>query len=142
MRAMASVESRTVDFWANVEKSDGCWNWTRAISAAGYGVFWWLGKIRLTHRLSYEMAVGKIPDGLVLDHLCRNPKCCNPSHLEAVPQVTNVRRGEGITNAKRSQTHCIHGHSLEDALVKPGNRRDCRECNRIRCTEYRKKRGN
>lgn len=143
MRPMATAQARAVDFWMNVVKHDGgCWEWGRAISAAGYGMFWWEGKVKLTHRLAYEMMVGKIPAGLVLDHLCKNTKCCNPAHLEPVTQKINVYRSDAVTAKKRLQTHCIHGHSLENAIIKKDGRRDCRECDRARCAKYRAKRGN
>ncbi len=83
-----------------------CWNWT-GNNYLGYG------RMRVsttkhshTHRVSYEYFRGKIPNGLHIDHLCRNPSCCNPDHLEPVPPRENMRRGFcGIL-----RTHCKRGH--------------------------------
>jgi hypothetical protein len=77
--------------WPRVDKTDSCWNWTGAVSTAGYGQIRF-GKVLYTHRVSYEALVGPIPDGLELDHLCRNRRCCNPDHLEAVEPAENQRR--------------------------------------------------
>lgn len=79
-----------------------CWVWTGA-TRGGYGrvKLSTLGQTVSTHRLSYEHHVGPIPDGKVLDHLCRNRACMNPAHLEPVTHQENIRRGEA---GKRKQT--------------------------------------
>ena len=61
--------------------------------SSGYGIVTICGKKYYTHRVAYEELVGPIPDGLVLDHLCRNRRCCNPEHLEPVTDGENTRRG-------------------------------------------------
>ena len=75
---------------------DGCWAWTGAKKTGGYGNMWWNGKMRMAHRMWYEALRGRIPEGLVIDHLCQQESCVNPWHLEAVTQAVNVRRGYGI----------------------------------------------
>lgn len=72
---------------------NGCWDWNAAKDGRGYGVFKFNGKIRKAHRVSYEMHVMEIPEGLVVDHLCGNKSCVNPEHLEPVTQHENVLRG-------------------------------------------------
>lgn len=75
----------------------GCHLWAGAKCHNGYGVAW-LSFPRSTcraHRVTYEVAKGPIPSGLVLDHLCRVKQCVNPSHLEPVTNATNQRRGAG-----------------------------------------------
>jgi hypothetical protein len=70
-----------------------CWVWMRSLTSTGYGQ-WNVGRHRtlLAHRILWEDQNGPIPEGLELDHLCRNPRCVNPEHLEAVTHVENLRR--------------------------------------------------
>lgn len=68
----------------------GCWVWRGRTNRDGYGK---IGRQTLAHRAYYEALVGPIPDGLTIDHLCRNRACVNPDHMEPVPAVENVRRG-------------------------------------------------
>lgn len=80
-------------FFSHVEVGD-CWEWTAGTINGGYGLFQEsAGKGMVAHRWLWLYIVGPIPDGLVLDHLCRNPPCVNPDHLEPVSQAENVRRG-------------------------------------------------
>lgn len=117
-------------FWSNVNKTDGCWLWTATVSSGtGYGWF----RRRGAHRVAYELAVGPIPDGLVIDHLCRVKLCVRPDHLEPVTNRENVLRGSHpAVVAFRSGT-CQKGHPMADAYVRPDTgSRMCRECSRIR----------
>lgn len=88
-------------------------------------------KIILAHRDAYEKKHGKIPDGLVIDHLCRNGLCVNVKHLEAVTNVENVMRGEGAPAKNARKTHCLRGHALTpDNVFNRKNRRACKTCDR------------
>jgi hypothetical protein len=81
-------------FWAGVDRSggdDSCWLWQRGKSTAGYGVSWHIDKVWYTHRLSYEIAYGPIPPGLMVLHSCDTPACCNPAHLRTGTQADNMR---------------------------------------------------
>jgi hypothetical protein len=83
----------------------GCWRWTGAHIPQGYGHFKAAGhSSRRVHRVSYEVFVGPIPDGLQLDHLCGIRDCINPEHLEVVTPAENVARWA------RAITHCPQGH--------------------------------
>ena len=103
----------------------GCWEWTGYRTTSGYGRVQVDGRSGYSHRVMYETTVGPIPDGLQLDHLCRNPPCCNPDHLEPVTPRENTRRGSG----HGKETHCPQGHPYEgDNLKLYRGRRYCRTC--------------
>lgn len=111
----------------------GCWEWTMSIDAQGYGRISIDGySAYAVHRASYETFVGPIPDGLVIDHLCRNRCCCNPDHLETVTMQVNTLRGEGAGAKNARKTHCIRGHEFTEAnTYRYGDGwRACRACRR------------
>lgn len=74
----------------------GCWLWQGEMNRNGYGRVWVNGKRLMSHRVTYELLVGPIADGLVLDHLCKNRACCNPEHLEPVTIRENTLRGNAV----------------------------------------------
>lgn len=133
-------DSRLPDrFWVKVRSNPntGCWEWIGQTSPTGYGVFKFSSKMRRSHRVAYEVLVDLVPDGLVLDHLCRVRNCVNPAHLEPVTQAENVRRG--VTPPRKGRelkprTHCPQGHPYDEAnsYVRGNGRRMCRACMRIR----------
>lgn len=89
-----------------------CWLWTAGRSSGGYGMLRANGKPVYTHRVAYEIWKGPIPEGLTIDHLCRVRACCNPAHLEAVTNQTNILRGAGFAAVHAATTHCPRGHAL------------------------------
>ena len=127
-------------FWEKVKVRDStCWEWTAA-KYIGYGRFWNQGRMVLAHRFSYQLFGGVIPEWLEIDHLCRNRKCVNPSHLEVVTRRENVKRGlspEVQRQRQLSKTHCPQGHPYDEVntYIRPDNGRDCRTCNRQRKKE-------
>lgn len=125
--------------------TNGCWQWIGGSCPLGYGRFFIGGKgfkkYTGPHRFSYETFVGPIPAGRVIDHLCRNPSCVNPDHLEAVTVRENTLRGIGLTARLAQQTHCKRGHELSGdnvRLVFRGNTRmrHCRACQQVRPRPY------
>jgi hypothetical protein len=110
----------------------GCWIWNGSRTPAGYGnMNLGNGKYGHAHRVTYEHHHGPIPDGLVLDHLCRVRECVNPSHLEAVTERENLRRGESPAWRSHNSGVCQRGHSLADARRHPDGRViNCRTCRR------------
>ena len=126
-------------FWAKVEVSDStCWEWT-AGKSRGYGGFWVGEHVVRAHRFLWEQINGVVPEGLELDHLCRNRRCVNPSHLEIVTHLENVKRG--MTGQYQvSRTHCPQGqpYDKENTYSRPnGTNRECRTCTRQRNREYK-----
>ncbi len=109
----------------------GCWEWTSRRDRGGYGkVVVSKGprserrsRTLRVHRVAYELYVGPIPDGLVIDHLCRNRACFNPDHLEPVTNHENLLRGAA------ARTHCLRDHPFDqiNTYWLNGQRR-CRRC--------------
>lgn len=117
--------------------ADGCWEWSGSTTTGGYGMKWNGERVVPAHRWSYEFHVAPIPPGLVLDHLCCNPKCVNPWHLEPVTNRVNTQRGRAaeINGARgRARTHCPYGHEFtpENTYKHARGDRQCRTCRRAR----------
>jgi hypothetical protein len=115
-----------------------CWNWKGSLATRGYGRFF-VGRSEVlprgevyAYRWAYERWVGLVPEGLELDHLCRNRACVNPAHLEPVTKRTNILRGTSFSAKNAAKTHCAQGHeyTAENTYPRKSGGRDCRECNR------------
>lgn len=141
---MAGAVTKTNEqrFWPKVDRSghpSGCWIWTGARIRTGYGRFHDVNirKVVYAHRWSYERFVGQIPDGLQIDHLCKNTSCVNPQHLEPVTCRENLMRSSGPSSIAAKKTHCVNGHIYdhENTYYWNGERR-CRACGRA---NHRKK---
>lgn len=122
-------------FWSKVEKTNECWEWKAGLNRYGYGQFNHKGRPHGAHRISWMLTQGEIPKGLVIDHLCRNRKCVNPSHMELVTLGENVRRGivhQVLSEKYASMTHCKHGHERneENIRIDKHGHRICKPCMR------------
>jgi hypothetical protein len=121
-------------FWEKVADRGNCWEWIAARDPLGYGRFWWKNQMRLAHRVAYVALVGEHASDLELDHLCRNPSCLRPDHLEPVSHALNLLRGNTFSAANAAKTHCKRGHPLNGpnliVRIKPDGRRyrACRTC--------------
>lgn len=122
------------NFWDKVEATGFCWLWTGYVRRTGYGAVGFEGRKWLVHRLAYEILVGPIPDGLVIDHLCRVKHCVNPDHLEPVTAEENTRRGFGVGAKFSRRTHCLNGHEWteENTGMRGGKWRYCKSCERTK----------
>lgn len=133
---VAERASLLVRLMERVRKTDSCWNWTGYRSRFGYGYIWTDGKTRrlVVHRVAYELLKGPIPEGLTIDHLCRNEACCNPAHMEPVTSEENLRR-------KPKPTHCKNGHpfSGDNLFLRDDGARLCHACASDRSARYRER---
>jgi hypothetical protein len=132
--AMNDTQKEFIDRWIVYDDGDPskCWRFVGSTKPDGYGRLKWDGKRKLAHRLAYELFVGAIPEGLELDHLCRQRDCANPSHLEPVTPRENVIRSDGPLAVKRRRRHesggCLaKGHPLSEW---DEARAHCRACDR------------
>jgi len=143
--------------WTQVPNQVTCWEWPGSKDGKGYGSFRLHRKVIMAHRCAYELWVGPIPQGLVIDHLCRNTSCVNPAHLEPVTIYENCRRGIEALGGRAALLRkslkkqlviggtCIAGlHKLEtEHDLSYSGRRCCRECakarKKVRQKKYRDK---
>lgn len=117
-----------------IDPETGCWNWTGSVVRTGYGqIKVRKGLVQRTHRVMYEALVGPIPEGLDLDHLCRNRRCMNPEHLEPVTERENALRGQGPAARNAMKTHCPRGHPYSGGnlyIIPSTGGRMCRTCSK------------
>lgn len=137
-----SFKSAEEHFWDKVAIGPECWIWAGARQGDGYGTFKIKGtnKTVLAHRYMYELILGAIPLGLVIDHRCRNRFCVNPAHIEPVTLYENVKRGRAWLWGPEL-TECKHGHAYTEKNTgrnKLGHRY-CRECKRVKAEAMREK---
>ena len=113
-----------------INPATGCAEWTGILNNKGYGYVSMNNKRVLVHRFMYEQVKGLIPRIFELDHLCRNRRCANPDHLEAVTHRENMIRGETTAASNARKTHCPKGHeySLMNTHIAPNGGRLCRQC--------------
>lgn len=138
----STAPSQAERFWPRVNKTETCWLWTGFTNDSGYGAFSSDGKAVRAHRWAYEDLFGPIPEGLVLDHLCRTPSCVNPSHLEPVTSDENLERGWGRRVKSGWVNSCINGHEYtpENTYTNTQGRSVCRTCSAASRRRYEQKR--
>ena len=112
-----------------------CWQWTRGISTNGYGRIKFAQRDHTIHRTFWEWTNGPIPDGLYIDHKCRNKACGNPTHLRLVtPRTNSVENSSGFAAENAAKTHCPRDHPLlgdnlaEHKRPDGSTYRSCRRC--------------
>lgn len=129
---MSAEELERFEAKISYEPMSGCWLWT-ASTSRGYGNLQMRGRSRRAHQVSYEHHVGPIPNGLVLDHLCRQRCCVNPEHLEPVTSRENVLRGDTLPARNIAAEICVNGHPFDakNTYRNPRGKRECRQCRRV-----------
>lgn len=127
---------------SSVEMAGGCRVWVGSGNGIGYGTLSVDGRTVYAHREAYAVAFGPIPDGMVVDHLCRNRACINPHHMELVTNAENIRRGVSPSAINRRKTHCKRGHRFdaENTYRDPNGGRYCKECKRMHNRNWRARR--
>ena len=145
-------------FWERVTLSDppeDCWSWRGYTNPAGYGICSLSssdGRVKTgyAHRTAYELSYGPIPEGLVIDHLCRNRSCINPTHVEVVTRALNTKRGYwpnghpgrpmGSTGGSKSANlDYTHDCTKAPQYIRPNGRAECQLCHRKSQASYRAK---
>lgn len=121
--------------WKHVIQEGDCWVWQGACHRQGYGIISANNRCIYVYKLVYKLTRGPIPTGKVLDHLCRNPPCCSPAHLEVVTPGINVLRGMAPSALNAQKTHCLRGHPFDEknTILRPDSKRrkggrQCRTC--------------
>jgi len=136
-------------FWSHIKVTPGplgfCAMWMAARDKDGYGMFKRSAPARKmvrAHRFAWERHHNRpVPDGLQLDHLCRNRWCVNPTHLEPVTAKENTRRSESVPGQNARKTHCAQGHPFDEANTgRQRSGRSCRTCAREASRRWRERR--
>lgn len=115
-------EEFEIVFWSKVDRSNGatsCWNWAARINEWGYGEVWYKGRHCKSHRVSWELMHGEIPDGLCVLHTCDNPACVNPNHLFLGTNLDNMRDKVSKNRQSRlnGENHPLHKLTKEQVLA-------------------------
>lgn len=123
----------THNFWdhADLLPNGQCWLWKQSVASHGYGNTWDGTTVRLAHRVAWALwHREQIPEGMTVDHICRQRRCINPDHLRLLTNLENAR-----DNGFATRTHCPLGHEYTEAntYVNPTTRsRQCRTCAKTR----------
>ena len=134
---------RKIDFHSS---PIGCWIWKGSLGGrtqitTSYGRLYLNDKNVMAHRFSFEFFNKKpIPDGFHIDHLCCNPKCVNPNHLELVTLRENMLRAKNPLSIQASKMFCKRNHPLfgDNVYISKSNTRKCKTCTKLRTQQFRK----
>lgn len=133
-----------VRFWSKVSvQPNGCWLWRAGKNGKGYGYFYFNGRNQKAHRVAYELLTSPFTGTLQSDHLCRNPSCVNPVHIEPVTRKENILRSGAPSAINATKTHCPQGHPYDEGNTyryQTRSGRACLTCKRIAGREYQQRR--
>lgn len=130
-------------FWEKVDTAGECWLWTASVNRKGYGQIRINRILTYVHRFSYELHIGPIPEGLVIDHECRVHRCVNPRHLRAVTSKENTNAFGSLSGIKQRLRTCCpkdHEYTPENTYIAPRGDRQCRICMRVASTKWKRSR--
>lgn len=139
---MMDLPERVVD-QILFEPNTGHWLWLNNRNRQGYGRGTIAGRQLLMHRYVYTHLVGPIPDGMVIDHLCRVRHCVNPNHLRVVtPRQNTLENSLSVGAVRGAWTQCPQGHAFEgrNRIITKTGARLCRACRNAYMRELMRKR--
>lgn len=138
---MGSLKESIEERLDKTDGESGCWVWSGMVNQDGYGLVKIRGKRVMVHRAYLQETGVSIPEGLTVDHLCRNRACANPDHLELVTNLENVMRGFSPPAVNARKTECKRGHPFDavNTYVAPNGNRACKECRRMHLRKWRSK---
>jgi hypothetical protein len=125
------MDAAVLEYLARKVSVGLCWEWRGKPSQYGYGRARVDTQLWLAHRWVWTVLVGPIPEGMTLDHLCRNHICVNPDHLEVVTLAENKRRGYSPPAINARKATCKRGHDMKNPLNKRRGRGGCAVCHRM-----------
>ena len=122
---------------------NGCHLFLGCIKPDGHGAFWYNNKVQLVHRVTWQMYIGPIPNGMLVLHKCRNANCCNVEHLYLGNQFDNMRDSiKDKTHFMSNVIYCPQGHEYNDdnTYRNPNTgHRGCKECRRQYVRNYKQR---
>jgi len=122
------------------DKIGDCHIWKNQLDKDGYGIFYFYKKSRKAHRFSYYLVNGDIPDGMVIDHLCRNRNCVNQKHLRCITKSQNsLENSLSIGAINKMKKFCKNGHNLDRVYGIKKRQRYCSTCSNEKSKRLRKK---